>query len=119
MRAPAAPAKLVRPANGEAAGTPRSADDEFLSAWLPALHSIQRHQPEWIVLNAGVDGLKGDLLGGLRYTTAVHRRVIADLFPLARGRLIVVGGGGYPRKRAARGWCDVTAALMESRLEGS
>jgi len=92
---------------------PRSGDDAFFATWDLAIRSIERHRPEWVVLNAGVDGLKGDLLGGLRYTSAVHRRVIADLLGLARGRLIVVGGGGYGAKRAASGWCEVTAALLE------
>ena len=55
-------------------------------------------------------------LGGLLLTPVVHHHVVRALAALAdrtaEGRLVVLGGGGYGTDRAARGWCEVTAALL-------
>lgn len=101
---------------------PRSTDAAFFEAWAPARDHLDALRPDFVVLNAGVDSLAGDQLGGLALTSAVHRRVVAELAALAdrhaSGRMVVLGGGGYGTDRAARGWADVTEALLASCERG-
>ncbi len=95
---------------------PRADDAAFFAAWAPAYAQLEALQPDFVVLDAGVDSLAGDALGGLELTIEVHRRVVAELAALADrsagGRMVVLGGGGYGTERAARGWVDVTEALL-------
>ena len=105
----------------DAAGTklnlpipPRGGDREFFTAWEKGLAHLRRHQPEFLILQCGADGLAGDPLADLRYTTAVHARVARDVRALADelcgGRLMAFGGGGYDLGNLAAAW---TAVLRE------
>ncbi len=109
---------------GAAAGTkinlplPRGAgDDAFLAAWSRAEAHLDRHAPEFIVLQCGADGLAGDPLADLALSPRVHRHVATRLRVLADrhagGRLMAFGGGGYDRKNIAAAWCEVLAALID------
>jgi acetoin utilization protein AcuC len=107
---------------GEAEGTklnlplpPRAGDREFLAAWEKGLAYLRQHRPEFLILQAGADGLAGDPLGDLRYTPAVHVRVARDVRRLADemcgGRLMVFGGGGYDLNNLAAAWTGVLREL--------
>jgi acetoin utilization protein AcuC len=79
---------------------PGAGDAEFLALWdrlVPAL--LEEHRPDVIVLQCGVDGHVGDLLGRLRYTAAAYDHAVRSIVEVAdrvaSGRLVVTGGGGY------------------------
>ena len=66
---------------GDAAGTklnlplpPGAGDDEFFGAWELGMAHLQRFKPQFLILQAGADGLAGDPLADLdsrqRYTRA-------------------------------------------------
>ena len=65
-------------------------------------------------MQAGADGLAGDPLADLRYSSAVHTRAVKSLLKLAAettgGRMMVFGGGGYDLNNIASAW---TAVLRE------
>ncbi|MBI5617104.1 MAG: acetoin utilization protein AcuC [Gammaproteobacteria bacterium] len=94
---------------------PWSGDAAFFAAWPRVLAHVERFEPEFVLLQAGADGLKGDPIAQLDYTPAVHARVARDLTALAdrhaHGRLMAFGGGGYDRDNLARAWCAVVRAL--------
>ena len=107
---------------GEAKGTklnlplpPRAGDREFFAAWEKGLAHLRRHKPEFLILQAGADGLAGDPLADLLLTPAVHARVARDALALAEelcgGRLMAFGGGGYDLKNLAAAWTAVMREL--------
>jgi acetoin utilization protein AcuC len=108
---------------GDAAGSklnfplaPGSGDREFFAAWERGLEHLRRRRPEFLILQCGADGIAGDPLADLRYTSAVHARVAGDLRQLAEhmcaGRLMVFGGGGYNLRNLAVAWTTVLEALL-------
>jgi len=108
---------------GEAEGTklnlplpPGATDREFLAAWEQGLAHLRRHKPEFLILQAGADGLAGDPLADLRLTPAVHARVARDLRAVAdelcAGRLMAFGGGGYNLGNLAAAWTAVARELV-------
>jgi acetoin utilization protein AcuC len=110
---------------GSAAGTklninlkPGSGDAEFVSAWKRVEAHIEQFEPEFIVFQCGADGLKGDPLGGLNYTAAVHAHAARNLRRLAdkyaKRRLMGFGGGGYDRANLAQAWCAVLREFSQS-----
>jgi acetoin utilization protein AcuC len=107
---------------GEAEGTklnlplaPGSGDREFFAAWGKGLAHLRHFKPQFLILQAGADGLAGDPLADLRFTPAVHARVARDLRKLADevcgGRLMAFGGGGYALRNLAAAWTAVLAEL--------
>ena len=107
---------------GDAAGTklnlplpPGAGDDEFFAVWDAALAHLRRFAPQFLILQAGADGLAGDPLADLRFTPAVHARVARDLRKLADelcgGRLMAFGGGGYDLANLAAAWTAVLGEL--------
>jgi acetoin utilization protein AcuC len=108
---------------GHAAGSklnfplpPGSGDREFWGVWKQGLQHLRRHRPEFLILQCGADGMAGDPLADLRYTSAVHARVARDLRELAEelcgGRLMAFGGGGYNLRNLAGAWTTVLEALL-------
>ena len=93
---------------------PGSYDREFFAAWELAEDHLRRHAPQFIIMQAGADGLAGDPLAHLCYTSAVHAHATRRLLDLARqftgGRIMVFGGGGYELGNIASAW---TAVLNE------
>jgi acetoin utilization protein AcuC len=67
---------------------------------------VREFQPEWIVLQHGVDGHAGDSLGQLEYSDAGFAVALETAIDLADelcgGRLLVTGGGGYRRDTVSR-----------------
>ena len=95
---------------------PGSGDREFFAAWEMGLAHLRHFKPQFLILQAGADGLAGDPLADLRLTPAVHARVARDLRKLAdqmcNGRLMAFGGGGYALRNLAAAWTAVLGALV-------
>jgi acetoin utilization protein AcuC len=108
---------------GAAAGTklnvPLAAgagDEEFAAVWPEMLAHIERHAPDFIILQCGADSVVGDPLAHLTLTPACHGRAARELVALARrlghGRVLALGGGGYDRANLGRAWNEVVAGLL-------
>ncbi|MCS7125653.1 MAG: acetoin utilization protein AcuC [Aigarchaeota archaeon] len=108
---------------GEAEGTklniplmPGAGDEEFIEAWNTVEEFIDRFNPEFIILQAGADGLSGDPLTGLMYSERVHEHATSRLHKIAEercnGRLIALGGGGYNRENILKAWRKVLINLL-------
>jgi acetoin utilization protein AcuC len=95
---------------------PGAGDSAFSAAWARVVAHLDRFRPEFILFQAGADGLQGDPLAHLAYTPAVHTlaarslRLLADRH--AQGRLMAFGGGGYDRGNLAAAWSNVVAELL-------
>lgn len=95
---------------------PGAGDAEFLRA----LDSVEAHlrlfPPDFILMQAGADGLKGDPITHLEFTEEAHAHAATRLAALADeycgGRLLATGGGGYNRRNLARAWTRTVAALL-------
>lgn len=111
---------------GEAHGTklnvpmqPDSGDQEFFEIWDYVESFIDKARPEFIVFQCGADGLAGDPITHLAYTSEVHRHATLRLCELAnrhcQGRLLALGGGGYNLSNVANAWCMVVRAMSEAK----
>jgi acetoin utilization protein AcuC len=108
---------------GAAAGTklnipvPPGADDAVFEAeWPRVLAHLRKHEPEFILLQAGADSIEGDPITHMRYSAEAHTRAARDLVGLAEelghGRVLGTGGGGYNRINLARAWTGVVQGLL-------
>jgi len=108
---------------GEAEGTklniplmPGAGDEEFIEAWREVEQFIDKFNPEFIILQAGADGLAGDPLTGLMYSEKVHEYATSRLHKISEekceGRLLVLGGGGYNRENILKAWRAVLSSLL-------
>jgi acetoin utilization protein AcuC len=95
---------------------PGAGDSEFLAAWDTVEAHIDAHRPDIILLQCGADGLDGDPLAHLRYSTAPHAHATRRLRFLAEkhsaGRLMAFGGGGYDLGNLAFAWSAVLRELV-------
>src|SRR5262245_54689281 len=107
---------------GDALGTklnlplpPGAGDAEFFAAWEAGLAHLRRFKPQFLILQAGADGLAGDPLADPRPTPAVHARAARHLPRLGAdvggGRLMAFGGGGYDLANLAAAWTAVLGEL--------
>lgn len=108
---------------GDAVGTklnipllPGAGVEGFKEAWEELAEDfLARSDPDFIILQAGADGLSGDPLTGLSYTEEVHGFVASRLHRLAHercdGRILALGGGGYNISNVAKAWLEVVKAL--------
>jgi acetoin utilization protein AcuC len=97
---------------------PGAGDDEFLAAW-PAIEAhLERHAPEFVILQCGADSLAGDPITHLGLTEEAHGHAAARLCAIAdrhaSGRILAFGGGGYNRRNIARAWTRVVQAFVEA-----
>jgi acetoin utilization protein AcuC len=110
---------------GAAAGTklnlpllPGADDRHFLAALREALAHVDAARPELVILQCGADGLAGDPLTHLAYSTLAHTVTANALCALADahcgGRLLALGGGGYDPDNIAAAWCAVLTELAAS-----
>ena len=107
---------------GDAKGTkvnvplqPGAGDGE-IERQIPRLEEFARKaRPEFIILQCGADGLAGDPIGGLNYTSAAHRMLATSLHKLAHdlcaGKIVALGGGGYLPTNCAKAWVGVVESL--------
>ena len=109
---------------GKAAGTklnipmPPQADDTlFFKMWPQVEKFIEKHQPEFILLQCGADSIAGDPITHLAYTEQAHAHAAKRLAALAEryctGKILVMGGGGYNHENIAKTWTAVVNALSE------
>lgn len=80
-----------------------SGSQEFRSAvlqqWLP---SLDRFQPELILISAGFDAHQGDQMSGINLTEQDFAWVTSELLKFANGRVVSVLEGGYALPSLAR-----------------
>lgn len=108
---------------GQARGTklnvplPPGADDAvFDRVWPAVIEHIERHDPQFIILQCGADSLEGDPITHLRLSARAHGRAARELSQLAErlghGRVLALGGGGYNRTNLAQAWNEVVENLL-------
>ena len=109
------------PAKGSKINIPLEpgAGDAELEARLPRLEELANSaRPEFIILQCGADGLRGDPIGGLEYSPDAHRRVGELLHKLSHefcsGRMVALGGGGYVPQNCSDAWIAVIEAMTGS-----
>ena len=109
---------------GKAAGTklnipmPPQADDTlFFKMWPQVEKLLEKHQPEFIVLQCGADSIAGDPITHMAYTEQAHAHAAKRFSALAEryctGKILVMGGGGYNHENIAKTWTTVVNALSE------
>lgn len=109
--------------SGKAAGTklnlplpPGAGDAEFFAAWPAVIAHVERHRPQFVILQCGADSLGGDPITHLALTEDAHAGAAASLCELADrhagGRILGLGGGGYNRRNIARAWTRVVQAFV-------
>jgi acetoin utilization protein AcuC len=95
---------------------PNSGDKEFLSALNSVESFLKEAKPEFIVLQAGGDGLEGDPITHLRYSKKAHEETARLLHNIAHefsdGRLLVLGGGGYNVENTSSAWVSILKVLL-------
>jgi acetoin utilization protein AcuC len=108
---------------GKAQGTkinvpllPGSGDQAFIEQ-LPRLEEFARQsKPGFIIFQCGADGLRGDPIAGLDYTSEAHRRAGALLHRLSHelcdGRIVTLGGGVYVPENCSDAWVAVVETLL-------
>ena len=108
---------------GQAKGTkiniplePGSTDQQILDQ-LPRLEEFAiESKPEFIIFQCGADGLRGDPIAGLAYTSRAHREVSGLLHRLAHklcaGKIVALGGGGYVPENCAVAWVAVVECFL-------
>jgi len=106
------------PAKGSKINVPLEpgAGDAELEARLPRLEEFAKSaKPEFIILQCGADGLRGDPIGGLLYSPSAHRKVGMLLHRLSHdlcsGRMVALGGGGYVPQNCSAAWIAVIEAM--------
>ncbi|HKW05727.1 MAG TPA: acetoin utilization protein AcuC [Nitrososphaerales archaeon] len=107
---------------GKAEGTklnlplpPGSADESFIEAFDKLYEFIAGSKPEFIFFQCGADGLEGDPISHLRYSSKAHAYAASKLHKLSHeiceGRILAMGGGGYNPKNVDSAWSAVVKEL--------
>jgi len=115
---------------GEATGTklnmplePGAGDGEFIKAFGRVEQFVDSARPELIILQCGADGLAGDPITHLQYTSKAHRHAADALHRLAHkhcnGRIIALGGGGYNRGNIGSAWTEVVRSFASNLITWS
>ncbi len=94
--------------------------DSAVAAQLSRLEEFARKsRPDFIILQCGADGLRGDPIAGLSYTPAAHRMVTDLLHRISHevcaGRMVALGGGGYDPGNCADAWTAVVECMLSQR----
>ena len=107
---------------GKAIGTklnlpilPGSGDQEFVAAIDKIIAFIEEFSPEFIFLQCGADGLDGDPITHLKYSSKAHRYATKKLHELSHricdGKILAMGGGGYNKENVSNAWIAVAQEL--------
>jgi acetoin utilization protein AcuC len=110
---------------GDAAGTnlnvplpPGSKDKIALALWESAEQFIIKSKPDFILLQCGADSLEGDPITQLKLSSKFHAHVANRLSVIAneycKGRLLIMGGGGYNLDNIKAAWNDVISSLTNT-----
>lgn len=90
---------------------PGSSDDELLFAFEEVKNFAWEFKIDFIILQAGVDGLTGDPITHLNYTVEGYGRFIENMlelsYELCDGKILILGGGGYNPENTKNGWLKV------------
>jgi acetoin utilization protein AcuC len=99
---------------------PGSGDSEFIRAFDQVEEFVKRFNPKFIFLQCGADGLAGDPIAHLKYTSKAHayaaEKVHAVAHELCDGRLLAMGGGGYNGKNISDAWSEVILQLSGKQV---
>jgi len=101
---------------------PGTWDDQYIEIFEKIVPCIwEEYDPEFVIWQCGADGHYQDLLGHLNLTTNLYGylgRRIAELSGKrsTKGRLLLLGGGGYNPDSVARVWMTTLAAIMDVDL---
>lgn len=95
--------------------------------WLRGFHAVvpgalRAFEPEIIVLQAGCDSHREDIIADLSLTVDGHRASYVAVRALANelcgGKIIAVGGGGYELTRVVpRSWTHLIATMLDVDVE--
>jgi len=95
---------------------PGSDDAAFDLVWPQVVTHLEKHEPEFLILQCGADSLEGDPITHLRYSARSHAKAARELAELAdrlgHGRVLGLGGGGYNRSNLAEAWTAVVESLL-------
>ncbi len=95
---------------------PGADDSQFYKAWPILEDFVRQAKPEWVILQAGADSIKGDPITHMAFTPAAHAHAAKRLSRIAdefcNGRFIALGGGGYNRENLALGWNAVVESML-------
>lgn len=99
---------------------PLSRDDDFLVLWKKVEEFLRQWQPQFVIMQCGADGLDGDPLAHLHYSSRAHATAAESLCQIAEefaeGRIIGVGGGGYDLRNIGKAWSAVVNTFLESPM---
>ncbi|MFZ0328616.1 MAG: acetoin utilization protein AcuC [Nitrososphaeraceae archaeon] len=98
---------------------PGATDNDFIAAFKEIEAFVENiAKPELIILQCGADGISGDPITHLQYSSKAHRYAADSLHRLSHeycnGRIIALGGGGYNLKNIADAWTEVVGSLIET-----
>jgi len=95
---------------------PGDGDGDFRRAWPKVERHFEKFNPEIFLFQCGADGLRGDPLAQLGYTSATHAYAAQQLLAMAgryaNGRLMAFGGGGYDRANIGVAWSAVLSVFL-------
>ena len=94
--------------------------DSAVAAQLSRLEEFARKsRPDFVILQCGADGLRGDPIAGLSYTPTAHRMVTDLLHRISHevcaGRIVALGGGGYDPENCADAWTAAVECMLSQR----
>jgi len=96
---------------------PGSSDEDLLLALKEIEDFAMEFKSELIILQAGVDGIKGDPITHLNYSLEAYEKFIRGVHELSHkvcdGRLLILGGGGYNPENTKNGWMRIVKILNE------
>jgi len=82
-----------------------ASDPVFIRAFEEVVPSLAKSfDPDFVVLQLGVDTMKSDPLAHQRYTTESIIHVVARIKEIFGARIMAAGGGGYEMDTVARCW---------------
>ena len=98
---------------------PGSTDNDFITECSKVEEFIDNiAKPELIILQCGADGVDGDPITHLKYSSKAHRYASDRLHRLSHkhcdGRIIALGGGGYNQQNVADAWTEVVMSFIEN-----
>jgi len=97
---------------------PGAGDAEFQTAFDKVIEFLSKYNLDFIILQAGADGLADDPLTELNYTINAHKYAAEKLHKLAHqkcnGKLLMLGGGGYNPEGTANAWLEAVKILDQS-----
>jgi acetoin utilization protein AcuC len=95
---------------------PGANDAAFFEVWPVVEEFLRQGKPEFILLQAGADSIKGDPITDMAFSPQAHGHTATRLCTLAdefcQGRIIAMGGGGYNRTNLALAWNEVLKAMI-------